>query len=434
MSVNHYSATQAVSNSGYLDLVVGSNTYRLDVTANNTLAGLRDAINKAGAGATASILTTPTGNYLSISAQAAGATTLQLNDVPKQLVTATGTGTETSLATYPDQGTTAVSANGHVDLVVGSTTYHLDLTGNNYLSGLANAITNSGAGVTASVVPVGGRFGLSITTNNGLPATMQLKDVPATTNLITSANQGTSADFYLNGIHMVKPSNVINDVVPGLSLSLNKTTTETGSVTVSLATQNSTLSDALQTFVNAYNSLADQVTQQVGPSAGALSGDRLIGDIRNDMQQLGSYWYAGTGSIRSLSDLGVTFDTTGHMSLDKDTFNNLSGSQISDAFKFLGSSKSGLASLSSNLTALSDPIDGQIRIEEDGYDAANTQLSNQISTLTDRANLVTASMNARLQQADALVAQLQSVQQNVDASIASINYVTYGRITSSNGA
>src|SRR5579864_6616100 len=43
--------TQPVSIGGHVDLVVGSNTYHLDLTTSNNLAGLRDAINNASVGA-----------------------------------------------------------------------------------------------------------------------------------------------------------------------------------------------------------------------------------------------------------------------------------------------------------------------------------------------------------------------------------------------
>ena len=72
---------------------------------------------------------------------------------------------------------------------------------------------------------------------------------------------------------------------------------------------------------------------------------------------MASYWNPGNSSIRSLSDLGVTFeDNTGQLSFNASTFNSLSSSQISDAFKFLGSSSSGFAAFANNFTQLSDPI------------------------------------------------------------------------------
>jgi flagellar hook-associated protein 2 len=423
----------AVSRSNLVDLTVGSNTYHLDLTGNNNLTGLEDAINNAGAGVTASILTVGTSNYLSISASAAGQAAIQLQAVPAttDLITNTGTGTDTSVTHYADTDSTPVSVSGQMSLVVGSNTYQLDLTGANNLTGLENAINNAGAGVTASILSDANGYYLSISTNDLSPQTLQVNDTAA--NLIASSDAGTNADFMLNGnIHVVRSSNVVNDVIPGVSFTLQNTTS--GSVTLSLATDNSQLSSALQTFVSSYNNLVAQTNQQVGPSAGALGGDMLISNILSDMQQLATYWNpSGTSTVRSLSDLGITFDTTGHMSFDPTVFNGLSDSQLSDALNFLGSSSSGFAALASNFTQLSDPLTGMIQTQEDAYDSENTQLSDRITTLNDRVSQIQSSMTAKLQAADALVAQLESQQNTVNASVESLNYVAFGKQYTANG-
>jgi flagellar hook-associated protein 2 len=421
-----------VSNSGHVDLVVGSNTYHLDITAHNNLVGLQNAINNAGAGVNASILTTSGANYLSVTANNSGATTLQLNDTPLDLVTATGTGTETSSKTYADQTTAPVSVNNHVDLVAGSTTYHLDLTGNNNLTGLMNAINGAGApGVSASITGSAGSYSLSLT---GAPGTLQLNDLPSRVDLISNTNQGSNAVFTLNDtINITRSTNTVNDVISGLSFTLQKQTTGTASVTLALATDRTQLSTALQTLVTGYNAVVDQVNQQVGTAGGPLGGDMLISSISGDLQQLSSYWNTTAGSIHSLSDLGVVFDTTGHLSFSQTTFDGIPDGQIPDAFKFLGSSKSGLGALANNFTQLSDPLTGLIRVQEDGYDATNQELTSQISTLNARASQDQASETARLQAADALVAQLQSQQNLVNASVSSLDYVLYGKQTNSNG-
>jgi flagellar hook-associated protein 2 len=419
-----------VSNSGHVDLVVGSSTYHLDITANNNLVGLRNAINNAGAGVNASILTTSGANYLSVTANGSGLTTLQLNDTPLDLVTATGSGTETSGKTYADQTTAPVSINNHVDLVAGATTYHLDLTGNNNLTGLMNAINGAGApGVSASITGSAGSYSLSLT---GAPGTLQLNDLPRQVNLISNTNQGSNAVFTLNNtINITRSTNTVNDLISGLSFTLLKQTA--GAVTLSLATDRTQLSTALQTLVTGYNAVVDQVNQQVGTSGGPLGGDMLISNVSGDLQQLASYWNTTAGSIHSLSDLGVAFDTTGHLNFNQATFDGLSDSQIPDAFKFLGSSKSGLGALANNFTQLSDPLTGLIRLQENGYDTTNQELTRQISTLNTRTSQLQASMTARLQAADALVAQLQSRQNIVNASISSLNFVLYGKQTNSNG-
>ncbi|HTA69749.1 MAG TPA: flagellar filament capping protein FliD, partial [Bryobacteraceae bacterium] len=228
-------------------------------------------------------------------------------------------------------------------------------------------------------------------------------------------------------------SNTINDIIPGVSFSLLNTTTPATSITLSLATDPTQLSNALQQFVTSYNTLVGQVAQQVGSSAGPLGGDLLISQISQDASQLSSYWNA-RGSIHSLADLGVTFaNLTGQMTFNPSVINGLSSSQVSDAFKFLGSSNSGFAQLANNFTTLSDPLSGLILQQENGYDAENTQLANQITSLAARATAEQTALTTQVQAADALVAELQSQQNTVNASISSLNYVLYGKLTTANG-
>ena len=74
-----------------------------------------------------------------------------------------------------------------------------------------------------------------------------------------------------------------------------------------------------------------------------------------------------------------------------------------------------------------------IRVQEDGYDSSNSQLTDQINNMEDRATAAQSALQAQIQAADALCAQLESQQNNVGASLTSLNYVLYGRQTNVNG-
>jgi len=430
------STTATVSSSGDVKLTVGANIYNLDVSGTkNNLTGLENAINSAGAGVTASILTTTGGSYISISANAPGQAAIQLQAVPAATdqITNTGAGSETSVAHYAKSTTTPVSVSGNMSLVVGSTTYQLSLTGANNLTGLVNAINSAGAGVTAGISTDSNGSYLTLSTNDSSAQTLQLNDTSA--NLITSSAGGSNAQFTLNGnIPITQSNNTINNVIPGLSFTLQNTLSS-GSVTLSLTPDVSQISTALQTFVNDYNTLATDTSKQVGSSAGPLGGDSSISDIMNDMQQLVTYWNPTSGStIHSLSDLGITFeDTSGQLTFNPTVFAGLSNTQVSDAMKFLGSSTSGFAQLASNFTQLSDPISGSITMEENSLTSDNTQLADHINTLTDQANQTQAALTTQLQAADALCAQLESQQNTLNASVESLDYVAYGMNYNSNG-
>jgi flagellar hook-associated protein 2 len=439
-SLQGYSATQSVSTSGLVNLVVGSNTYQLNLTASgeNNIAGLAQAINSANAGVNATVLTAGSTDYLSISASSTGATTLQLNNVtPADLISSTGSGTETSLQTYTDATTATVSANGEVQLVVGSQDYALDVSGSdNNLNGLAQAINGAGAGVTATVTGSAGAYSLSLSTSSlstSGPTTIQLNDLQSPANLISGTNQGSNSNFELNGVPITESTNNITDVIPGVSFTLLNTN-PSGSVTLSLATDPTQLSSALQTFVTDYNTLVTQVQAQEGQNAGPLQGDLIINEITTDMQDLVTYFDpSSSSSIRSLSDLGVTFNDTGQMNFSTSTFSALSDNQISDAFQFLGSANSGFAALASNFTQLSDPVTGLMETQITGYQTENTDLGNEITTAQAQAAQIQASATSQAEAADALVAELQQQQSDLDASIQSVNYVLYGRQVSADG-
>jgi flagellar hook-associated protein 2 len=318
-----------VSSSGSLTLVAGGQTQTFQVTT-NTLTGVRDQINALNAGVTASILTTPTGNYLSISANSTGATTLQLFD--------------------------GASASG--------------------------------------------------------------------TDLLTSANQGTNAKFQINNLTVEQPGNVVNGVVPGVTFTiLGQSNTP---VTLTLASDPTQLSSALQDFVTKYNTVQSDVQAQTGAAGGPLAGDTILSQIRATLEHLTGYTTA-TGTVQSLADLGVELSDTGVASFNQTTFGALSATQVSDAFKFIGSATNGLGGFSASLSQYSDPVTGLVQSEVTGLKQTDQNLQDQIDTLTTRAAAAQTALTSQLEAADALQSELQQQQQELTASLQGLSLVLYGQ-------
>ena len=346
---------------------------------------------------------------------------------------------ETSLLGLADATTAPVSTTGTVRLVIGGTAVTPDITldaAHNNLTGLRDAINALGAGVSASVLTTGTGatpYYLSVSAAATGQNAIQLIDDPAgsATQLLTSANPGANADFYVNGAHVVSTSNVINSVIPGITFTIaGETSGQT--VTISAASDPSQLSSALQDFVTKYNAVASQLNAQVGPAAGMLSGNSLVWGIQSALRGLVNY--NGDGVIKSLADLGIELDTHGQMTFNQTTtdptrhiaFNSLSSAQIAGAFSFLGSATTGFGKLAASLTQFSDPITGAIKTQQDQYDAAYSRLQDQISTLTDRVNQMQTILSAKLQSADTQVAQMQSQQQLLTSTIQALNFSTFG--------
>ena len=406
------------------------------------LAGFGDSV--------AALATSFTGLTLAVSTSGIGASSSD-----NTLVTATATGaqstasytinsitslastaSETSTTGFADSSATSVSSNGALRLVVGSKSYNINLSGShNTLVGLRDAINSLGAGATASILTTGtGATAnyLSISANSNGNTTLQLFDDPngANTNLLTAANQGSDAVFQLNGITVDRQSNVVNDVVPGVSFSLKAKSST--AVTVTLATSRSALSYGLSDFVSKYNAVADQVSGQVGKAAGLLSGNSIVGQTASALRKITSYGgsqTASSNSVQSLADLGITLDTHGHASYDSTKLNALNDAQLTSAFSFVGTQAKGFASLGATLQQLSDPVNGLIKVQQDSYDRTDKGLKTQISDLQDRIGVMQAATQSRLQKMDALLASLQSQQTVLTASIQSVNLSLFGKNT-----
>ncbi len=179
------------------------------------------------------------------------------------------------MTTYADPTSTPVSSSGYVNLVVGSATYNLNISGGNNLDGLVQAINNANASITAEFVDNGS---LSISTNDGSATTIQLNDMTPT-DLISDTNQGSDTDCILNNIEVTRTSNTISDLISGMSFTLDSTTSSSHpSVTLSVSTDPSQLSDAWKKpSCQDYNSLEAQMAQQEGYPAGHWSETTLFG-------------------------------------------------------------------------------------------------------------------------------------------------------------
>jgi len=404
-------------------------------TLGSAAGGVASALAGLGTLGTGKGLVASSSDTSVVSAQVTGATTASSYSITN-VTSIASAAAESSLTSYTDATTVPVSATGSLQLVVGSTTYPISLTGaTNNLTGLRDAINSQNAGVNAQIFTTAGGDYLSVSASNPGATTLQLVDDPtgADKQLLTNQHQGTNTVFQLNGVNVSTPSTNINNIVPGVTFTIQGTTTAGETATVSLTSDRSQISTALQNLVSSYNTLAQQVNGQSGPGAGALSGNSVVWQARNSMLQLSGFNSPG-GSVHSLADLGVSFDQTGQASFDPTQLNSMSDSQLTDAFTFLGSATTGLGKLADSFTAISDPVSGVVAAQLKGYTAENTRLTSSIAAATDRINTMQSLLQLQLEKADAQVASLQTQQNLVTSSIQSLQYSTYGQqILSSQG-
>lgn len=327
--------------------------------------------------------------------------------------------------------TSPVDSDGVLSLVIDGVEHEITLgLEENTLAGLRDAINGAGLGVAASIIDTGGapeRYFLTLVAEEPGARSFELRTEagnPAS-NLLALTRAGSDAQFKVNGKPVTAKDNYISGVIPGVNLLLNQTTSAGEEIVVSVGLNRSAVTDALSSFADAYNGMVAILDMHRGEAGGSLTGEMVVQDLQSRLTSLTTV--TGTGSVGSLADLGITLASDGLMSFDSSIINGMSSESFAGALQFLSSATEGLGARSSSFDEFSDPLTGHISAELEQLDEANDRFQEQIDAANERINAMQATLLAKLQAADALLASLAGQKGMLDATLESLNIVTNGR-------
>ena len=292
----------------------------------------------------------------------------------------------------------------------------------NTLSALADAINASGANVSATIVNLGSpsapNYQLSLQSTKLGNITIQLND--GSQDLMGTLSAGAEAQYQVNGNPATPISSDSSTVTIAPGVTVDLLTSGDSTVTVSQSSQ--AQANALSSFATAYNTAVDGLNVNRGQGGGALTGDALIYTLSQSLRDISGFT-GGSGSVQNLTDLGLTFDQNGHLNFDQAVFASAAAAHPGDVGAFLGSPTTGgfLKDATDTLTGLGDPTNG---ILETTIASAQTAIDNQnqkISNEQDRITTLTASLTAKIDAADALIATLEQQATYFTTLFASIN-------------
>ncbi|MGY4225840.1 flagellar hook-associated protein 2 [Bradyrhizobium sp. USDA 4503] len=135
-----------------------------------------------------------------------------------------------------------------------------------------------------------------------------------------------SAEFTLDGIALTRNTNDISDVLSGVTFDLLQPTPSGTSLNISIETDTSQITSALQTFVTNYDAFRDQVIAQsaqnsdgTAASSAVLFGDSTMRDLMTQLQQV----LSGTVGGMTMADLGLSFNENNELQLDTGTLSTV---------------------------------------------------------------------------------------------------------------
>ncbi|SME96840.1 flagellar hook-associated protein 2 [Tistlia consotensis] len=301
------------------------------LTSSSALASLRDDVwAQSSAYLSTSDSSVTASSVLSATAEngtASGSWTLQV----EQLATAQKIASD-SVA----DSTAALGLDGSFSLALGDgTAATVTVTSDMSLDDLVDAVNAAGAGVTASVLQVSSDSAMLVLTADDTGQEISLADVSgdalsqlgvlddsgAVANELRAAQQ---AVFTVDGVEITRSSNTVDDVLDGITLYLTAAEPDVD-VELKVAPDYSGIEQAIEDFVDAYNSYRDFYDTQQAYTAGVgadddavLFGDSLLNRLNSTIAGTltGSF---GDETLDSLADIGITLDENNQLTIDSDT-------------------------------------------------------------------------------------------------------------------
>ena len=297
----------------------------------------------------------------------------------------------------------------------------------NTLSSLASAINAAGIGVNASIITDSSGSRLSVVSGTSgsagqLTITSALTDATTSTAIGFNTGQtGQDASLKVDGVTLSSGSNTVTTAIPGVTFQL--LSTSASPVQVQITNNTSDVETAMTSVVNAYNAVIKDINGQEGNdssgNAEPLFGSTTLALLQN---QLSSALIGGaaSGSINSITQLGIGFNQDGTLTLNGDTLDNALNNNFSDVTGFLQNSGSFGQSFVTTLNNLGTQApNGAIYLaqqQNSAQEAAlNLSISNEDALLATEKTNLTTELNTANEILQAIPSQLSEINEMYSA-------------------
>lgn len=317
-----------------------------------------------------------------------GTTEISVTKLARNSIAVSSTGVSSATATI-------ASGSGSFSFKLGTgATQTVAVDATTTLEGLASQINALGVGANATVVNLGTdatpdyRLRLA-TRDTGLSNDLTI--VTDDTNLGVAVSQtAQNAEFTVSGFATAfsRESNVVNDVVSGVTLTLNK---EGGPVKIGVSTDTAAVTKDVQAVVTAYNALAsfvdaqsevtqDSTTTDRDVTTGPLAFDTTVRTVMEGLRSAVSSTVSGlTGDYSLLADVGVTSTKDGTLSFDASKLSEALASDENGVSQLFG----GLGSAGGVFDRLHDYL-SDVTGSGGLLEVRNKSITDNLSSLTER--------------------------------------------------
>ena len=315
-------------------------------------------------------------------------------------------------------------------LTIQGQTFNVDSADNDTtLASLSSAINAAGIGVQASVITDSSGSRLSIVSGisgaaGQLSITSSLSGASSGNITFQTGETGQDASLTVDGVSITSPSNTVSNAIPGVTFQLLSSSSPGTQVQVQITNDTTDIGTAMSSFVSAYNAVITDINTQEGNDSSGnpepLLGNPTLALIQNQLTQ-SLFTGSASGAISNITQLGISINNDGTLTLNPDTLNSALNSNFSDVTGFLQNSGSFGQTLSTALNNVGTQApDGAVYLAEQQNStqetALNADITNENSLLASQKTQLTNELNTANQILQSIPSQLNEINEIYSAT------------------
>ena len=302
------------------------------------------------------------------------------------------------------------------------------------LQGTVSAINAADLGVTAEIVDTGvagDRYRIQLIGETGADQSFELSSSDESISF-SSVQTATDAQLNVNGIDFTRSTNVIDDVLTGVSISLNTVTD--GAANLTISQDNNQARANIVDFVTIYNEAQRQLKELSNSTAdGALAGDSIFRGLTSSLRNivLGTSSSGGT-NIQNLSGMGIAVARSGELVVDDAKLDNALTNNYEDIVQIFSANTddqatssdaaAGLAGDINRLIADATDSDSYLVTQQETLATANSTRQEELSDLADRMERVEERYNRQFLAMQQIIDQMNSTKESMESSFANLPF------------
>jgi flagellar hook-associated protein 2 len=322
---------------------------------------------------------------------------------------------ESHIATGVAQKTGLAVGSGVISITSGGTKYDVTIAAGADLEQIRDAINAHEVPVTASIINDGSAtdpYKLVLTSDSTGTAsgfTVNLAgftpSVPAFT--FSTLSTGQDASFTINGVPVQRTSNVVSDVIEGVSVTL----LAAGSSTVTVSRDKEAVKSKIKDFISAFNDVVDlfkaHSNADLKDTTAVLYGDSTLRTAQSTLRGVVDTVVTGTGSIYdTLASIGVRTGADGRLSVDDAKLTTALNADFEGVISLFTASSNGIANRAQ--TATLDFSTHSLKTRTDGILSRIRGINTQVDQLETRLEKYIETLRKKYAALDTLAGRLQT--------------------------